>query len=233
MPVPNLTMKNGRRSTSRNYEQSRQKRHRFRYLIFSKPYGVLCQFTDSEGRSTLSDFGPFPAGVYPAGRLDFDSEGLVFLTNDGNLKHQLLEPKYFHPRRYLVQVEQVPTEDQLQQLRDGVIVENKKTLPAKVHLLPEEPILPERSVLIRFRKNVPTAWLKITLREGRNRQVRKMTAAIGHPTLRLVRIAIANFTLKGLEPGQHRNVTESELTELKKIFQQGNMSRRSSQRPPS
>jgi len=216
---------------TRNYKQQQirrkpEKRTVSHNIILFKPFGVLCQFTDFSGKPTLASLGIFPHDIYPAGRLDFDSEGLVFLTNDGVLQHLLLEPKFNHPRTYLVQVERIPDESKLDQLREGVVIEGKKTLPAEVQLLPEEPILPPRSVPIRFRKNVPTAWLKIILREGRNRQVRKMTAAIGYPTLRLVRTAIANVTIDGLEPGQHREVTGEELTALKEILRQGNTSRR-------
>src|SRR5713101_7418090 len=171
---------------------------RYRYFLFNKPYGVLCQFTDKDGRATLADFGKFPKDVYPAGRLDFDSEGLVLLTNDGILKHTLLDPKFQHPRTYLVQVERVPSEEALEELRRGVVIERKRTLPAEVTILDNEPQISPRLVPIRNRKNVPTAWLQITLGEGRNRQVRKMTAAVGHPALRLVRIAICNLTLEGL-----------------------------------
>lgn len=184
------------------------------YFLLYKPYGVLCQFTDSEGRSTLNDFGPFPANVYPVGRLDMDSEGLVLLTNDGNLQHRLLEPKYQHQRTYLAQVENIPTEEILVQLRNGVMIEKKKTLPAHIVLLTEEPDLPKRPVPIRFRKNIPTAWLELRLTEGRNRQVRKMTAAVGHPTLRIVRIKIGNLSIDGLLPGEHRKLTQEEIKQL-------------------
>ena len=182
-----------------------------RYFLFYKPYGVLCQFSDNEGRKTLKEFGPFPKEIYPVGRLDADSEGLVFLTNDGALKHFMLEPKYDHARTYLVQVERVPTEDSLERLRQGVIIEGRTTKSADVRLLTEDPDLPPRPVPVRYRKNIPTAWLKIILREGKNRQVRKMTASVNHPTLRLVRIAIESFTLHGLKPGEHREISSSEI----------------------
>lgn len=178
----------------------------FHYIILNKPYGVLCQFSDSQGRPTLSSLGTFPNDVYPVGRLDFDSEGLVLLTNDNEFKHKILEPKFKHPRTYLVQVERIPNAEVLNKLRKGLIIEGKKTLPAKVKLLKQEPDLPPRSVPIRFRKNIPTTWLEITLYEGRNRQVRKMTAAVGHPTLRLMRIKIGNIVLKNLKPGEWRNL---------------------------
>lgn len=190
------------------------KRERHRYIAFCKPYGVLCQFTDRLGRTTLAHFGPFPGDVYPAGRLDMDSEGLVLLTNDGHLKHRLLEPRHAHPRTYLVQVEHVPSEEALKQLRTGVIIEGKKTRPAGVRLLLREPTIFPRPVPIRFRKNVPTAWLEMTLREGRNRQVRKMTAAVGYPTLRLIRVAIGNINLGNLQPGDKRDLTPAEIKSL-------------------
>ncbi|MBI3189837.1 MAG: pseudouridine synthase [Ignavibacteriales bacterium] len=231
MPVRKLTKKrdsrrisHDRRFTTRGKQQE-QPNH-LRYILFFKPYGVLSQFTDEAGRTTLADFGPFPPNVYSVGRLDNDSEGLLLLTNDGALKHVLIEPKFNHPRTYLVQVERIPDESALNQLRNGVLIEGKKTLPAEVKLLSEPPLLPERSVPIRFRKTVPTCWLELTLREGRNRQVRKMTAAVGYPTLRIVRIRIANLTIAGLLPGQHREITENEFTELKKILYRGNRSGR-------
>ena len=188
------------------------------YILFYKPYGVLCQFTDSEGRKTLSDFRPFPGDVYPAGRLDVDSEGLVLLTNDGALKHHLMEPRYQHERMYLVQVEGIPQNVALEKLQRGVIIDGRKTLPAEVRLLHNEPPLPLREVPIRYRKNIPTAWLEIILREGRNRQIRKMTAAVSHPTLRLIRVRIASLTIHGLQPGESRSLTLKEIGELRKVF---------------
>ena len=185
------------------------------YIIFNKPFGALSQFTREGSRQTLNDYGPFPPDVYPAGRLDADSEGLLLLTNDNALKHLLTEPRFGHPRSYLVQVERIPDERTLQQLRAGVSVEGKQTRPAGVILLDADPDLPERSVPIRYRKSVPTAWIEITLTEGRNRQIRRMTAAVGYPTLRLVRIRIGPLTLAGLAPGQSRNLTGREITELR------------------
>jgi len=186
----------------------------FKYVVFSKPFGVLCQFTDSEGRPTLAQYGAFPDDVYPVGRLDADSEGLVLLTKDGALKHLLLGPRYRHDRTYLVQVERIPSDTALERLRLGVTIERKKTRPAEIELLDREPDLPPRPVPVRFRKTVPTAWLKITLREGRNRQVRKMTAAVGHPTLRLIRIAIGPLALGDLKPGERRALSPEEVKEL-------------------
>jgi 23S rRNA pseudouridine2457 synthase len=189
---------------------------RYHYIIFNKPYGVLCQFSKSEGKETLANYGPFPKDVYPAGRLDADSEGLVLLTDDGRLKHMLLEPRFRHPRTYCAQVEHIPTAELLDQLRAGVLIEGKETLPAQVERLDHDPEFPLRTVPVRFRKNVPTAWLRITIYEGRNRQVRKMTAAIGHPTLRLVRIRIASISLGALKPGEHRALSTKEIGELRR-----------------
>jgi len=186
---------------------------RLRYLAFFKPYDVLTQFTDADGRATLKDFVPVP-GVYPVGRLDRDSEGLLLLTDDGRLAHRLTDPRFAHPRTYLVQVERVPAPETLEALRRGVVLNDGPTRPAEVTLLDESPALPDRSVPIRFRKNVPTAWLRLTLREGRNRQVRRMTAAVGYPTLRLVRVAIGPVTLGGLAPGCWRDLTPGERAAL-------------------
>ncbi len=188
-----------------------------RYFILNKPYGTLCQFTDKEGRPTLGALGRFPADVYPVGRLDADSEGLVLLSNDGKLKHTLLDPKKRHPRTYLAQIERLPTPAAIERLSSGVIIEGKTTLPAKVRLLDEEPTVPPRPVPIRFRKNVPTAWIEITLHEGRNRQVRKMTAVVGHPTLRIIRTGIGSLTLEGLRPGEHRALNSTEIAELRRL----------------
>jgi 23S rRNA pseudouridine2457 synthase len=171
-----------------------------RILRFWKPYGVLTQFTDPQGRSTLADYINIP-GIYAAGRLDHDSEGLLLLTDSGALNARLTQPQYAHPRTYWAQVERVPDEAALQQLRTGLDLKDGRTRPAIVRLI-QTPNLPERPVPIRFRKNVPTVWLELTLTEGRNRQVRRMTAAVGHPTLRLVRWAIGSVTLAGLQPGQ-------------------------------
>jgi 23S rRNA pseudouridine2457 synthase len=187
----------------------------FKYFILYKPYGVLCQFSDKEGRPTLSGLGKFPKDVYPVGRLDFDSEGLVLLTNDNELKHRLLEPKFKHPRTYLVQVERIPDENALYKLRNGILIKGKKTLPARVILLKEEPALPPRSVPIRYGKNVPTSWIELTLFEGRNRQVRKMTAAVGYPTLRLVRIKIGTLSIEKLQPGEIKTLSETEIKKLR------------------
>ena len=184
-----------------------------RYLALFKPYDVLTQFTDAAGRATLKDFVAVP-GVYPVGRLDRDSEGLLLLTDDGRLAHRLTDPRYEHPRTYLVQVERVPDATALEALRRGVALNDGPTRPTEVALLEESPPLPDRPVPIRFRKNVPTSWLRLILREGRNRQVRRMTAAVGHPTLRLVRIAIGPIALGDLAPGCWRDLTADERNAL-------------------
>jgi pseudouridine synthase len=188
-----------------------------RYLILNKPYGVVCAFTDDAGRPTLADFVPV-TGVYPVGRLDFDSEGLVLLTDDGWLTHRLGHPRYGHPRTYLAQVEGVPEEPQLEALRSGVAVKGRQTAPAEADLLLQPPDLPARPVPIRYRKTVPTAWLRLVLTEGRKHQVRHMTAAAGHPTLRLVRIGIGPLTLGNLLPGEWRALTPEELASLRAML---------------
>ena len=183
-------------------------------ILFYKPYGVLSQFTREGEWKTLADFGPFPKTVYPAGRLDTESEGLLILTDDNRIKRHLTEPRYGHPRTYIAQVERTPGESALGHLRQGVVFDGKKTLPAGVRLLEGEPAVAPRPVPIRYRKNVPTAWIELTLTEGRNRQVRKMTAAVGHPTLRLIRTRIGSLTLDGLAPGEWRAATDAEVTRI-------------------
>ena len=189
-------------------------RKRFHYLLFYKPFGVLSQFTGGGGKQTLSMYGPFPPHVYPVGRLDADSEGLLLLTDDRKVLFRLTDPRFAHPRTYLVQIERIPTPHELERLQRGVMIQGKPTRPAVVELLSFEPDLPSRPVPIRFRKSVPTAWLRIILREGRNRQIRKMSAAVGHPTLRLVRTHIGPFSLEGLGPGALRELTPRERKEL-------------------
>lgn len=176
-----------------------------RTILFNKPYGVLCQFTDAGGRPTLADYIPVP-GVYAAGRLDMDSEGLLLLTDDGALIHRLADPQHKIPKTYLVQVERVPDNAALEHLRHGVTIEGELWRPAQVERLATPPDLWERAVPIRYRKSVPTAWLRIVLTEGRNRQVRRMTASMGYPTLRLVRVAIGPFRLDDLKPGAWREL---------------------------
>jgi 23S rRNA pseudouridine2457 synthase len=188
----------------------------YRYLLFYKPYNVLSQFTDespTQERQTLKDYIPVPS-VYPVGRLDQDSEGLMLLTDHGALQHRLSDPKFEHPRTYWVQVERIPTDELLEPLRKGIQIQHYKTRSAIVSLLPQEPTLPPRDPPVRFRKTVPTTWLEVILTEGHNRQVRKMTAAIGFPTLRLVRVAIGHLRLEGLAPGQWRDLTVEELAPL-------------------
>ena len=179
-------------------------------IAFNKPYGVLPCFTDLEGRPTLADYVTVP-GVYAAGRLDQDSEGLMILTSDGALAHRITDPTHKLPKVYLAQVERIPDDRAWKYLCDGVLLAGRRTRPAKVRLLDEEPVLPQRPVPIRFRKNVPTAWLEITIYEGMNRQVRRMTAAVGHPTLRLVRIAIGPVRLGDLKPGEWRDLKKNEI----------------------
>jgi 23S rRNA pseudouridine2457 synthase len=189
------------------------KTRKLRTIIFNKPYGVLPCFTDSEGRPTLADYIDLPE-VYAAGRLDRDSEGLMILTSDGALAHRITDPIHKLPKVYWAQVELVPSEEVLRQLRCGITLSGARTKPAEVRLLEKAPLLPDRPVPIRFRRNVPTAWLEITLHEGMNRQVRRMTAAVGHPTLRLVRIAIGPMVLGDLQPGQWRDLTPEEVTQI-------------------
>lgn len=174
-------------------------------IAFNKPYGVLCQFTDRSvpARPTLAGFG-LPANVYAAGRLDHDSEGLLLLTDDGALAHRLTDPRHKQPKRYWAQVEGMPTAEQLRSLSEGVTLSDGRTLPAPTRRLDPPPALWPRQPPVRYRKNVPDAWIELVLREGRNRQVRRMTAAVGLPTLRLVRVAMGDAALDGLVPGQWR-----------------------------
>lgn len=209
------------------------------FILFYKPYDVLSQFTDGDTpepknmppgspnpikkdnpddgcaskRHTLKDFIPIP-GVYPVGRLDRDSEGLMLLTNHGGVQHRLTHPRFAHARTYWVQVERIPESHAIRELQQGVIIKGYQTLPCQVERLPDHPQLPPRHPPVRFRKSVPTAWLSITLKEGKNRQVRRMTAAVGHPTLRLVRVALGPIHLGTLEPGQWRHATPVERQQL-------------------
>ncbi len=185
-----------------------------RYILFYKPYGVLSQFTSSDSSQITLDHFRFPQNVYAAGRLDADSEGLMLLTDDGQFKHRLLDPKYGHSRTYAAQIENIPDEASLDKLRKGVMIEGMRTRPAKVKILEKEPGFPPRGKPIRFRAHIPTCWLELVLTEGRNRQVRKMTASIGHPTLRLVRIRLLFLTLEGLHPGEWRYLNDREITKL-------------------
>jgi 23S rRNA pseudouridine2457 synthase len=182
-------------------------------IVFHKPYDVLPCFTDPEGRPTLANYIRV-AGVYAAGRLDRDSEGLMILTSDGALAHRITDPRHKLSKVYWAQVERIPDESALNRLRRGIELQGVRTRPAQVRLLPSEPDLPERSVPIRVRRNVPTAWLEVTLREGMNRQVRRMTAAVGHPTLRLIRVAIGPVRLGDLPIGSWRAITPKEESDL-------------------
>jgi len=171
-----------------------------RILLFNKPYGVLTTFTDTQGRPTLGDYIDV-AGVYAAGRLDRDSEGLMVLTDDGKLQHRLSHPKHGKEKGYWVQVEGVPTTEALGQLRTGVIIKNQKTRPARVSVI-TPPEVWDREPPIRVRKSIPTSWLELFVTEGMNRQIRRMTASVGFPTLRLIRFQIGTYLLNDLQPGE-------------------------------
>lgn len=198
---------------------------KYKYIIFYKPYQVLCQFTDEtnegEKRQTLADFIPLK-NVYSVGRLDFDSEGLLLLTDNNVLKHKLTDPKFSHPKTYWVQVEGIPQNQDLEPLRQGITIQNYRTKPAFVQVLATAPPLPPRNPPIRERQNIPTSWLEMTLTEGKNRQVRRMTAKIGYPTLRLVRWALGlnqkqNIRLDNLEVGNWRYLNPEEMTMIAKV----------------
>jgi 23S rRNA pseudouridine2457 synthase len=170
-------------------------------VAFNKPFGVLCQFTDRQGRRTLADYVPL-RGVYPAGRLDWDSEGLVLLTDDGRVQARIADPRHGLAKTYWAQVEGVPAPAALLRLRRGVELADGHTRPVRVRLMTEVPPVPPRDPPIRYRARISTAWVELRLSEGRNRQVRRMTAAVGHPTLRLMRVAVGPYTLSGLAPGR-------------------------------
>ena len=179
-------------------------------IAFNKPFGVLSQFTAEESKHrTLADFG-FPRDVYPLGRLDAESEGLLLLSDEPFLNKQLLHPEHAHARTYWAQVERVPTREALDELQRGLVIGGHKTLPCRAWLLEPQPMIPPRDPPIRFRKNVPDCWIALSLVEGKNHQVRRMTAAIGHPTLRLIRVRIGEFDLGGLHAGQWRELSAGE-----------------------
>lgn len=184
-------------------------------IAFHKPYGVLCQFTpDQPGQRTLAEFG-FPSGVYPVGRLDMDSEGLLLLTNEAGFNHRLLDPKTAHPRTYLAQVEGIPTPDAVRKLeRGGLDIQGHRTRPCRVRLPDPQPGIPPRVPPVRFRKAIPTAWLELELIEGKNRQVRRMTAAVGFPTLRLIRTAIGGFAGEEIGEGKWKVLGPGEIREI-------------------
>ena len=181
-----------------------------RVALFNKPYGVICQFSPAGAKQTLKDFVPL-AGVYPAGRLDTDSEGLLVLTDDGALQNRISHPANKWPKSYWVQVEHVAEEAALERLRRGVELGNFLTAPARVHAISEPPGLWARNPPVRVRRHIPTSWLDITIAEGKNRQVRRMTAAVGLPTLRLIRHRIGHWTLAGLGPGTYKALSPDEI----------------------
>jgi 23S rRNA pseudouridine2457 synthase len=193
-----------------------------KYILLNKPYLVVCQFSKSEEHDrTLADCVPIP-GIYPAGRLDHDSEGLVLLTDDGGLQHRLTDPEFGHPKTYWAQLEGVPTLDAIRRIEAGVLLKGFKTRyrtrPAKARILDPQPNLWPRNPPIRYRANIPTTWIEIVLEEGRNRQVRRMTANVGFPTLRLVRTAIGDLSVEGLGPGEFRELTATELAKLMRFL---------------
>ena len=186
-----------------------------RYFIIYKPYQVLAQFSSTEGKANLKDFFNVPKDVYPVGRLDYDSEGLLILTNDTSLNHRLLNPQFKHEREYWVQVEGSITKDAVDHLRKGLVIsidgKQHKTIPAKSFVFDEPPPVYDRNPSIRFRKNIPVSWISLTLTEGKNRQVRRMTAKVGFPTLRLIRYRIEKLTIQNMQPKDMRELTREEI----------------------
>jgi 23S rRNA pseudouridine2457 synthase len=195
-----------------------QNNQNLKYYILHKPYNVLSQFSDKEGRKTLKDVVRLPKDIYPVGRLDMDSEGLLLLTNDKKLTDALLNPKYSHTREYYAFIEGIPTDAGLRQLRVGVEIEGETTLPANADILKRPPAIPGRVPPPRTYDTHTYCWLRLTITEGRNRQVRKMTAKIGNPTLRLIRWKIANLSLDGLAAGEFRELTNTELQKLFRLL---------------
>lgn len=190
------------------------------YYIFNKPFQVLSQFTPIDDKKCLRDFIHIPH-IYSCGRLDYDSEGMLLLTNDGSFINRITDPQHKLPKVYLAQVEGEVSPEALAQLEQGVMIEDKMTLPAQACLYQGADQIPKRDPDIRYRKDIPTSWIKLTIYEGRNRQVRKMTAKVGHPTLRLIRYAIGNLNIKNMEPGELRELTKADLSNLfqKKLSQ--------------
>jgi len=195
-------------------------------ILFNKPYQVLTQFSDADDRETLKDYIEMP-GIYPAGRLDRDSEGLLLLTNDGEIQHILSHPKFGKVKTYWVEVENVPSPNALNTLRKGVELKDGLTKPATIKLI-EPPNVWPRNPPVRFRKDIPTQWLEMSISEGKNRQVRRMTAAVGHPTLRLIRVAIGDYKLSDLQPGQWKEVPVTGIVKRKNDTNKTNNKTRSS-----
>lgn len=183
-----------------------------KYYLIYKPFNMLSQFSEvPEGTPVLKSLYNFPKDAYPVGRLDKDSEGLLIITNDKTLNHRLLEPEFAHKREYWVQVEGIPTKEAINHLEKGVVLKEFKTLPAKAAILDPQPVLPQRNPPIRFRQNIPATWISLTLQEGKNRQVRRMTAAVGYPTLRLVRAKIERLEIDDMQPGDIIEMSRDDL----------------------
>lgn len=187
-------------------------------VLLHKPYGTLCQFSGGEGRPTLADHVPVP-GIYPAGRLDHDSEGLLVLTDEAWFAHRLTHPTHGHLKRYHAQVEGFALAEATRTFETGILLDGRLTRPAELRTPTPQPVWPERAKPIRFRLSIPTSWVEVGLREGRNRQVRRMLAAVGLPCLRLIRVEVAGLRLEGLEPGEYRRLSGAEVRSLRKRLQ--------------